>query len=89
MGSIAVLILVAYFYVQSDTGRVQLAALLAAELSGDDTTVGIERISGNLVRRFALHGLTVGDLNGEWLRVEVVAVRELPEGCPIQTEIGP
>ena len=78
IGSIAVLVLGAYFYMQTDTGRVQLAALLAAELSGNGTTVGIDRISGNLVQRFGLHGLTVEDLNGEWFRADTVHLEWRP-----------
>jgi|GEM_PF-3178889 len=78
IGSVAVLIFGAYFYVQTDSGRVQLAALLADQLSGDGTTVGIDRISGNLFQRFGLQGLTVEDLNGEWFRTDTVQLEWRP-----------
>lgn len=78
IGCVAVLLSGAYLYIQTDIGGAKLAELVATELSSEGTRVDIERISGNLVRRFDLHGLSVKDSSGEWIRTDAIQLEWRP-----------
>jgi translocation and assembly module TamB len=68
-----------YAFVQSDAGRARLVEALNNYLSTPgESQVRIGRLEGDLLGRIEIHGLSVGDGDGIWLRLQFIGVSWRP-----------
>ncbi|MDX1432364.1 MAG: translocation/assembly module TamB domain-containing protein [Gammaproteobacteria bacterium] len=79
VGAVCALVLGVYALMHTDWGRARLVELANDAMSTQDgARVHIERLTGELSSDFEIHGLTVSDRDGTWLRLERAGARWRP-----------